>query len=74
MVGLESLVEQMVLLWPHLDRRRGRRHLLEPVQHLPDVKLLHFCTAERTAEFTRKALSPFFLARAHTRARALCLL
>lgn len=46
MLGLEGLLDQMVLLWHHLDRWCGGGHLFQTVQHLPDVKLLHFHTAE----------------------------
>lgn len=46
MLGLDGLLDQMVLLWPHLDRRGGGGHLFQAVQHLPDVELLHFQTAE----------------------------
>lgn len=44
-LGLDGLLDQMVLLWPHLDRRGGGGgggRLLQAVQHLPDVELLHF--------------------------------
>ena len=54
MLGLDGLLDQMVLLWPHLDRRGGGRHLFQAVQHLPDVELLHFQTAEHRIEITRK--------------------
>ncbi len=42
MLGLDGLLDQMVLLWPHLDRRGGGGRLFQAVQHLPDVELLHF--------------------------------
>lgn len=43
-LGLDGLLDQMVLLWPHLDGRGGGGggRLLQAVQHLPDVELLHF--------------------------------
>lgn len=41
-LGLDGLLDQMVLLWPHLDGRGGGGDLLQAVQHLPDVELLHF--------------------------------
>ena len=54
MLGLEGLLDQMVLLWPHMDRWGGGGRLLQAVQHLPDVELLHFQTAEHRIEITRK--------------------
>lgn len=41
-LGLDGLLDQVVLLWPHLDGRCGGGHLLQAVKHLPDVELLHF--------------------------------
>lgn len=49
-LGLDGLLDQMVLLWHHLDRRGGGGggHLLQAVQHLPDVELLHFFKRQST--------------------------
>lgn len=54
MLGLDGLLDLVVLLWPHLDSRGGGGHLFQAVQHLPDVELLHFRTAEHRIEITRK--------------------
>lgn len=47
-LGLDGLLDQMVLLRHHLDRRGGGGggRLLQAVQHLPDVELLHFYRAQ----------------------------
>lgn len=50
-LGLDGLLDQMVLLGPHLDGRGGGGggggRLLQAVQHLPDVELLHFAEFEK---------------------------
>lgn len=62
MLGLELLLDQMVLLRTHLDQRvgggdsgggRGRGgRLFQAVQHLPDVELLHFWHCRKGREHT----------------------
>lgn len=73
-LGLDGLLDQMVLLWPHLDRRGGGGggRLLQAVQHLPDVELLHFFRAQSTR---LKGMATFLSLRgANTRSGALSVL
>lgn len=83
MLGLEGLVDQMVLLWPHLDGRGGGGgHLFQAVQHLPDVELLHLRNRRAqngdrpqkdrrgTATFSRTRTHAHAHTRTHTRTQA----
>lgn len=84
MLGLKRLLDQVVLLGPYLDRRRGGGRgggrLFQAVQHLPDVELLHLYAAQLRFEITGKKgkmSAAHFLSheQSHTdtRTRALCL-
>lgn len=73
-LGLDGLLDQMVLLWHHLDRWRGGGggRLLQAVQHLPDVELLHFFQTQSTE---LKGMATFLSLRsAHTHRGALSVL
>lgn len=71
-LGLDGLLDQMVLLWHHLDRRGGGGRLLQAVQHLPDVELLHYFRAHCTE---LKGMATFLSVRGtHTHSGALFVL
>lgn len=73
-LGLDGLLDQMVLLRHHLDRRGGGGggRLLQAVQHLPDVELLHFYRAQNKE---LKGMATFLsLRRTHTHNGALSVL
>lgn len=65
---LDGLLDQMVLLWHYLDRWGGGGRLLQAVQDLPDVELLHFFRAQTTE---LKGMATFLSLRGpHTRTTA----